>query len=94
MESSEMKPRLHELKPGDHFILGGGNFKKKLKAGDWIEDKPIRILSVWYTKPTSKDRFWIYPKRWWQFWIRKDRLLYQCEYFETKGEFYEREGES
>ena len=67
--------RLYKLQPGDHIALGIGNFAKKPRVGDQYEDLPMRVEAIRYTKG-----IYSYPKKWWQFWISKKRLLIIVKY--------------
>lgn len=70
---------LVKLVPGDIYTLGIGNFnykKQKLGVTAVVDGKArFHIIRILYIKGHR-----LRQKRWWQFWIRKKRLAYVCEY--------------
>ena len=66
---------LYRVKPGDVFALGYGNFTKKPKIGQQYENYPAHVIDIGYYK-----MYEFHHKRWWQFWIRKNRLVYLVEW--------------
>ena len=77
-----MEPRMYELKKGDRFSLGCGNFKKIPRRGDYLNDMPIVVLKVMYCKRKKLDFMPDVLRNYhrWMFWVRKRRIIVLCEF--------------